>query len=177
MKRKFTIALVVASFLTLAPSLNTPANAQITISGGELLTITGTLTATQVRKLNATPVEVVTASGSGKAIQIESYQLMLDWNSIAYDNDAGGEDFRLINSTGASASHDCDNNTCLNVDAVADDFGWGSGPSSLGTKLIAASAIRITILNGEIAAADDDANGNSPIHYLIRYRIVTLDIS
>lgn len=144
---------------------------------GEWYVATGTLTATQVRNLNATPVEVIAAVGAGNGVVIESSRLMLDWNANAYDNVGAGEDIYLVNDAGNILAR-CDETTCIEADAVADRFGEAMGDqTALGYELTDNDSISIAILSGEWAAADLDANGDSPIHYLIRYRIVSTDIS
>jgi hypothetical protein len=140
---------------------------------GEWYVAEGTLTATQVRKLNATPIAVIATPGSGKAIVLDSAQFMLDWNANAYDNSAAGEDIALTFDTTAGTLYSCDQSLCLSAAATADDFGIIMDSASHGGRRLKDNeGIEITILNGEWAAADLDANGDSPIHYRIRYRIV-----
>jgi hypothetical protein len=146
---------------------------------GQWYVATGTLTASQVRNLNTTPIEVIGAPGSGKAIIVESAQWMLDWNANAYDNVGAGEDLFLRYDTSVNeASGRCDSSSCINAAATADAFGHSEGiPDNLGIIPKDNEAIDVIILVGSWAAADLDANGDSPVHYLIRYRVVTLDLS
>lgn len=159
-----------------------PAAAQISLSrGGEVIQIaTGSLTATQVRKLNNTPIEVIAAPGSGKVIVLESQQYMLDWNSVAYDSVAGGEDLLLQYTTANTRAGlgTCDNVTCFAPGGTADAFGNGvHGIESPTLRQTDNQGVEITVLNGEWATTDDDSDGDSPIRYRIRYRIVVLDLS
>lgn len=141
---------------------------------GVINIVEGTLSAAQVAILNATPIVVIAAPGSGKAIVIESLHVMLDWVSVAYDGEVGGEDLQLQYTTGTQAAlQACDNITCLNVDAVADTFGYVSAGTALGVVPVDNDSVEMTINSGEIFTAA----GNSPIHYRIRYRIITLDLS
>jgi hypothetical protein len=138
---------------------------------------TGTLSASQVRNLNATPVEVIAAPGVGKAIVIDSAQFMLDWESAAYDDDGAGEDLTVKFTTASASIAVCDQALCMNADATADDFGIVMDSSShTGRPLAENEGISITILVGEWAAADLDANGDSPVHYVIRYREVDVNL-
>ncbi len=159
-----------------------PVAAQVSLSrGGQIsLIATGTITATQVRKLNATPVEVIAAPASGNAIILESVRIMLDWNSIVYDNVASGEDVRFQYSGAGNAlgSNVCDEATCINANGGADQFGYVTNAITVGINLNqSAVAVDITILGGEWANTDADSDGDSPLHYFIRYRVVTLDLS
>ena len=155
----------------------------MTVDGADLgiwKVTTGTLTPTQVRKLFATPVQVIAAPGSGLAIIIESIRYQLDFASVAYDSVGAGEDFEVsYGDNGQTIGGHCDNSTCLNADGGADTWGYVEGGSGSGEAYDPRdnSNIEIFVLLGELAAADMDANGDSPIHYLIRYRVVTLDLS
>lgn len=145
---------------------------------GQWCVATGTLTPTQVRNLNGTHITVISAPAAGTALVFESAQLMLDFGGTAYDNVASGEDIRFrYAGSGAVVSEVCDEAACMNGDSGADQYGIVVARSIAGIDLTAATGIEVEILNGEWATTDDDSDGNSPIHYLIRYRIVTVDIS
>lgn len=150
------------------------ADVQIVPPRDGYLVATGTLTASQVRNLNATPVTVIAAPGSGKAIVVDSLQLTLDFNSNVYDDDGAGEDFYLLYTGGQAVTNACDNATCLNVDQASDAFGYIQSNPVQGYVLASNTSVSITIASGELAAANNDANGDSPIRYRIRYRIVDL---
>ena len=145
----------------------------------------GTLTATQVRKLFATQVEVIAAPGSGFGIAVESAQFMLDWAAVAYDSIGAGEDLVLLYASNGIASTEhllkCDNAACLPGAATADSFGHTVGPDPTssfgGLNILDNEAVEIGILTAEWADTDADSDGDSPIHYRIRYRIYELDIS
>jgi hypothetical protein len=162
-------------FLAISASLSLLFAQVETTPQPEVRVAKGTLTATQVRNLRATPVEVIAAPAAGSAIVVESIQPMLDWNANAYDSVGAGEDIQLV--TGATALLDvCDTATCLDLAAVADAYGHAANKRTSG--IIPKSATAVTIKNsgaGEWAAADLDANGDSPIHYKIRYRVIRLD--
>lgn len=65
-----------------------------------------TLTAAQVRTLNATPVTVVAAPGSGKALVVMGWHVWYDYATAAYDAVASGDDLALkyTNASGAQAA-------------------------------------------------------------------------
>ena len=155
-----------------------------TVGGNDLGTwkvAVGTLTATQVRKLNATPVEVIAAPGSGLSIAVDSVQLHFDYGGTVYDNVGAGEDIACLYVTDGSRAQveDCDNLSCVVGGGTADDYGLMSSGTFAGSafELNDNDAVELFILSGEWATTDDDSDGNSPIHYLIRYRVVTLDLS
>lgn len=136
----------------------------------------GTLTATQVRTLFTTPVEIIAAPGASTAIILESAQLMLDWNANAYDSVGATENLNL--GTASQGQLQCDPVTCIAGASVADNFGFTKSSSVFdGRTLVANEAVTVSILNGNWALADNDANGDSPIHYLLRYREVATDLS
>lgn len=163
--------------------LSWPAPNQLAFSSGgsDLGTwsvATGTLTATQVRKLNATPVEVIAAPGSGKALLVESVQFMFDYGGTIYDSIGAGEDLSLEYRSSGHNFVRCDNANCIVANAASDNFGQVIGLSAAdGRRLFDNEAADINILSGEWATTDDDSDGDSPIHYLIRYRITALDLS
>ncbi len=139
---------------------------------------TGTLTATEVRKLNATPVEVIASPGTGQAIIVHSVQWMMDYGGTAFDSVGAGDDLRLLYDGDSVIISDCDRLNCINGAGTSDTFGMAWGPVNFaGYNPIADKAINATLKTSEWAAADDDANGNSVIRYLIIYRLITLDLS
>jgi len=146
---------------------------------------TGTLTATQVRKLNATPVEVIAAPGAGFAVVVESVQWHLDYGGTVFDSVGAGEDLTLVWDAGNTrVTGDCDNGEggivgCLDADGTVDSFGHSQAYDFANNAqvLFAADGVMAQILVGEWASTDDDSDGNSPIRYIIRYRVVKVDLS
>jgi hypothetical protein len=154
----------------------------VTTISGELYSderiVTGTLLPAQIRTLNATPVELVASPGSGNAIWVSSAQYMLDYGSFAYNDVGSGEDLVLRTGT-TNVQVTCDETLCLNADATSDQYARSqtSQLASLGQPLNDNTALSITITAGEWATSNSDLNGNSPIHYVIRYKVVPVDIS
>lgn len=150
------------------------ADVQIVPPRDGYLVVTGTLTATQVRTLNASPITVLPAVAAGKGYVIESMQLFMDFQANAYDSVGAGEDFALLNTAGSKTWLICDTVLCLGAASTNDEFGYASADnfSQRGNEIVSTSGINLTILSGEIAALNNDANGDSPISYRIRYRIV-----
>lgn len=67
-----------------------------------------TIAAAAVRTLNATPVTLVAAPGSGKFIEVESIHAWLDYGTAGYDAVAAGDDlaFKYSNASGAKIAGD-----------------------------------------------------------------------
>ncbi len=154
-------------------------------SQGRLLERTTTITAAQVRTLNATQVEIVPAPGAGLAIAVERVQFMLDFNSNAYNNDAAGEDLVVTGGNFGIGSGvyvvRCDNAVCLDVDATQDEYGWTTAEdvtsTSGGHELVPNTNLELGILGGEIASPNNDSSGDSPIIVRVYYRLLKVDLS
>ena len=132
----------------------------------------GTLSAAQVLALNGTPIEVIAAPGAGLTILVESVQFHLDFNSAAYAGVDANEDLVLeYQTSNNNATDPCDASTnCLDPTATADYFA-AMGMKDGGNSLYENDAIDITRNTGEWTT------GDSPIHYLIRYRVIPIDLS
>lgn len=148
---------------------------------GQWYVATGTLTATQVRTLFTTPVTVIAAPGSGKSLIVESVQFHLDYGGTVFDSVDAGEDIRVQYVTSDSEIlSPCDSSTCVIATQTSDSWGAAVGHHSSGNaayRLRDNDGVELQILIGNWATTDDDSDGNSPMHYLIRYRVVTLDLS
>lgn len=141
------------------------------IAGQVIATDTGvtqadvTITTGQLLALNATPKELVAAPGAGKAILVEDLQLFLDFNSVAYDGIAAGEDLELRYENGSGA---------LIATIETDPFLAASAdayrhvrPVTTAAHLVPANkAVVLRLASAEIAT------GNSPLKCRIRYRTV-----
>jgi hypothetical protein len=132
-------------------------SADVTVSTGELLA------------LNATPKTLISAPGDGKAIIFEGAVLFLDYNSVAYNGIAAGEDlsFKYTNSSGLAVAG-CETTGFL--DQTADTMRYvrpttaASGVSD--QVVVNNAALVLHLLTGEIAT------GNSPLKVRVYYRVV-----
>lgn len=140
--------------------------------GGTWYVAKGALTPTQMQTLFATPIGVIAAPGAGNAIVVESVQFHLDYVSAAYDDDDPGEDLVVEYESGTNILS-CDNATCLDIDAAADAYGYVNSWGILGRPVTANEGVDITLDTGEVYGAA----GDSPVRYLIRYRIIAVDLS
>tara|TARA_R100001443_G_scaffold14286_9_gene24218 strand:- start:2428 stop:3273 length:846 start_codon:yes stop_codon:yes gene_type:complete len=134
----------------------------------------GQLSAAQVLALNATPITLVNAPGSGKYIEVVSVHLWVDYNSAAYAADAG-EDF-AIKYDDASGSIICSVETDGGTGLLeqTNDVHRILYPISTALYAIAPEGnqpVVAHILSGEVVS------GDSPIKYRISYRIRTLEFS
>lgn len=134
----------------------------------------GELSSAQILALNATPITLVNAPGTGKYIEVVSVHLWLDYNSAAYAADAA-EDF-AVRYNNASGSIIC---------SVETDGGTGLLEQAndvhrilypIGTALYAIEPeanqpVVAHMLVGEVIT------GDSPIKYRVSYRIRTLEFS
>lgn len=131
------------------------ATADVTITTGELLA------------LHATPKTLVAAPGAGFAIIPVSVQLMLDYNSAAYDGIAAGEDLEVRYTNGAGQLVATIETTGF-LDAVADAYRHVYPATTAATVPVDNGALVMTLASGEIAT------GNSPLKVRVRYRTVAL---
>lgn len=126
-----------------------------------------TITTGQLLALNATPKELVAAPGAGMAILVEDLQLFLDYNSVAYDGIAAGENLELRYENGSGAllaTIETDPFLAATADAYRHVL-----PVTTAAHLVPANkAIVLCLASGEIAT------GNSPLKARIRYRTVAV---
>ena len=130
------------------------------------LSVSGTLTSAQLLAMNATPVALIAAPGAGKCVVIESAQLFLDYNSVAYAADAG-EDLVLRYAGTSVYPVQIDDADAL-IEGTADQHVLAKPTATLDLDAAANKAIQAAILVGEWAS------GNSPIKYKINYKIIDL---
>lgn len=141
------------------------------IAGTVIATDTGVtsvdvvVTTGELLALNATPKELVAAPGLLKAIIVEDIQLMLDYNSIAYNGVAAGEDLEVRYTDGSGALVATIETTGF-VDQAADEYRQVFPVTTAATESVANAALVLRLASGEIAT------GNSPLKVRVRYRTV-----
>jgi len=125
---------------------------------------TGTLTEAQLEALHTTPITVIAAPGSGKAVVVVGAQFFYDYNSAAYGVDTG-DDLVLKYTDGAGA-------TILQVEttgflsATSDQMRYAM-PTTTAEFTPVANAAVVAYLLGALTSA-----GNSPLKYRIEYKVV-----
>ncbi len=129
--------------------------------------LTVELTAAQVKALNATPVTLVAAPGAGKALILIGAALWLDFNTVAYDGIASGEDLTIKYSDGNGAALATVETTGF-LDATADAFRYVYPTTTAAIAPVANAPLVLHMLAGEIAT------GNSPLKLLLLYRELSL---
>lgn len=125
------------------------------------------LTAAQVKALNATPQTLVPAPGAGKALILIGVQLWLDFNTVAYDGIAAGEDLTIKYSDGNGATLATVETTGF-MDATADAFRYVYPTTAAAFAPVANAPLVLHMLTGEIAT------GNSPLKLALLYRELDL---
>jgi hypothetical protein len=124
-----------------------------------------TLTNAQVKTLNATPVSVIAAPGTGKIIQIVDVLGKLNYATAGFDAVAAGDDF-VLKYTNASGGTATTLETTGWLDQTADAYQLGIASSTV--KPVANAAVVAHILSGEIYSA---AGGGS-VTLKIKYRVI-----
>jgi len=124
-----------------------------------------TITTGQLLALNATPKTLVAAPGAGKAIIVEDLQLFLDYNSVAYNGVAAGEDLELRYTDGSGQLVSTIETTGF-IDQTSDQFRHVRPVTTAAMTPVANAAVVLRLASGEVAT------GNSPLLARIRYRTV-----
>ncbi len=124
------------------------------------------ITTAEVKALNATPITVLAAVGSGIYPEFLGAYVYLDYAAAAYD-DGAGEDLVFQNlSAGAVVSHSIDGTL---LDGTADALVW-CGPkaaeAAATTALVANGGFEVTIESGEWIT------GDSPLKIRLYYRLI-----
>lgn len=128
-----------------------------------------TITATQLKALNATPQTLVAAPGSGKLLMFQRALLFLDYNSTAYDGIAAGEDLSFKYTNGSGAQVATVEATGF-LDATADALRIAQ-PDVAAPTPVANAALVLHMLTGEIAT------GNSPLYVRTFYSVLPSTLS
>ena len=129
---------------------------------------TVTIATASVKTLNATPVELVPAPGSGYANILLGALAFLDYNSAAYDGIAAGEDLAIKYTDGSGQQVAVFEATGF-LDQTSDQVRWTYPTvqtSTAGQTPVANAALVAHMLAGEIAT------GNSPVKIRCYYRVV-----
>lgn len=134
----------------------------------DVQTATVTIATAAVKTLNATPVELVPAPGAGYANVLIGALAFLDYESVAYDNIASGEDLAIKYTNGSGLQVAAFETTGF-LDQTADQVRWvypTDYTTNAGQTIVANAALVAHMLSGEIAT------GNSPIKIRCYYRVV-----
>lgn len=139
------------------------------VVGNDTGTVTAnvTISTAELLALNAAPKTLVAAPGSGKALILVDVQLMLDYNSAAYDGIAAGEDLEIRYTNGSGQLVATVESTGF-LDATADAYRHVYPTSTAAIVPAANAALVMDLASGEIAT------GNSPLKVRLRYREITL---
>jgi hypothetical protein len=125
---------------------------------------TGTLTEAQLEALHTTPITVIAAPGSGKAIVVVGAQFFYDYNSAAYGVDAG--DDLVLNYTDGAGATILQVETTGFLSATSDQMRYATPTTTAEFNPVANAAV-VAYLSGALTSA-----GNSPVKYRIEYKVV-----
>jgi len=131
---------------------------------GVIKSVDKIVSTSEVLALNATPITVLSAVGSGVYPEFLGAYVFLDYNSAAYADDAG-EDLVIQNlSGGAEVSQSADGSL---FDGTADALVWvgpKGGEAITTSTLVDNGGFEVTIQSGEWIT------GNSPLKIRLYYR-------
>lgn len=117
-----------------------------------------------VLTLNATPLTIVAAPGTGYAIEVISASYKLTYNSVAYATNTG---LQLITS-GATVSQKIINSSLASTVTRQVLFGDGAIAGATDTQILENAALLVQVPTGNPKA------GNSDIEVYCQYRIITI---
>lgn len=126
-----------------------------------------TLTNAQLRTLNATPVDVIAAPGTGKFILVESVLGKLNYATAAFDSVGSGDDLTLKYTNGSGATAATLETTGW-LDQTADTYKYSR--SAIDVVPVANAKVVAHIATGEIYGSA----GGGTVTLKIRYRIVSM---
>lgn len=137
------------------------------LNDGPIYIATGTIAASAVRTLNATPVSLVAAPGSNKAIQLVSATLWLDYESAAYDSVGASDDLTIRYTNGSGALLATVETTGF-MDQTSDQVRYVYPTTTAAFTPASNAALVLHCSTGEMYSAA----GDSPLKYKVMYRII-----
>lgn len=124
-----------------------------------------TVATAAVKTLNATPVTLVAAPGSGKFIAVQDVTFFLDYASAAYDGIAAGEDL-TVRYTDGSGQLIATCETTGFLDQTADQVRFVDFGAATVITPVANAAVVLHMSTGEIAT------GDSPLKVRVTYKVM-----
>lgn len=124
-----------------------------------------TISATELKALNATPKTLVAAPGAGKAIIPVAIQAFLDYGTAAYDGIAAGEGLAFKYTDGSGTQLGSIEATGF-LDGSADAARYVDLSPTTAINPTANAALVAHMLTGEIAT------GDSPLKLRVYYRVI-----
>lgn len=132
---------------------------------GDIYEASLTIPTASVLTLNATPIEIIAAPGSGKMIRVISAEYKLTYNSIAYATNTTLQ----LKTSGASVVQVESTSSALAATVTQSAALFGTGTPSVGqTQLLENAGVNVMVATGNPTA------GNSDIKVFVFYRIITL---
>lgn len=154
-----------AQGITFAEDDSYPLVADASVAGSGVFVADVTITATQLKALNATPITLVAAPGANKALVPILAVFFLDYNSAAYAGIASGEDL-TIKYTDGSGTVLATVETTGFLDATADATRFVQPTTAAAFTPVANAVLVAHMASGEITT------GDSPLKVRTYYRII-----
>lgn len=123
-----------------------------------------TVSSAEVLALNASPKTLVAAPGAGYLLEFLGAVIILDYNSVAYDGVASGEDLVIKYTNGSGAAVSTTLETTGFIDQTSDQIRTIK-PLATDITPAANAALVLHMLTGEIAT------GNSPLRLKVKYMV------
>lgn len=148
-------------------ALNKPDNTQLLVAMRTLFGFRAdvTLTAAQVKTLNATPFQLVAPPGANKALILLGANLYMPYATTPYNLIAVGDDL-AIKYTGSAGLQVAQVEATGLFDQTASQQRWVYPVTTADIKPVANAPLMLHMLNSEIAA------GDSPLKVRTYYRII-----
>lgn len=129
-----------------------------------------TVSATELRTLAAAPKTLV-AGVAGHAYVFKGAFVRYHGGSNAFDSVGAGEDLavRYTNGSGQLCSPALDTTTDINFGATTDDESFIPPLATVVNPVTAAALVLDNVGGGELAAADNDANGDGTLTVAVHY--------
>ena len=146
---------------TLYENVGDATTANFVAVGGQIAVVT--LSSAQILALNATPVSLISAPGSGKSIVVDEALFKMTFGTIAYTG-TNNLELRYTNGSGTKVTGDFDKTAFLNI---------ASGSAIYAAKGVALLVTSNAPVVAVVPTADPGA-GDGVITGFIKYHVVTL---
>lgn len=146
------------------------------MGAGSIQSTTVSLTPTQIRAMETTPVALVAAPGAGFWLELVSIHMFLDFGTVAYDDAAADGDLQ-VTYAGLGGEVVAVQESDALIDAVADAHAYAGNDSATIPVADVATATNTALVISNDGAAYTGAGGDSPLICRTFYRVHTLAIA
>lgn len=138
--------------------------------GGAMLTISGTLTNSQIKNLHGTPVQAIAAPGSGNVIEVIHFISTMNYGGTNVFTAGAGQTINLYYGTAISLAVAQSNAAIVSASSQVSS---GSVAFS-GQPLSSATNTAVNFYNSSATEISGNAANNNTISYVIAYKITTI---